>query len=78
MILFGATVNNETRTVQIDEGDVANWVVTSINTGDIEDDDLDEVELAVMNSEYYYSIFYEGASQDDYDADLIDRSIEIV
>lgn len=81
-ILFGATVNGQTRTVQLDLSDLADWSIEwatkGTQNGRPDDDDLDSIEIVVMNNEYYYDVFYEDATDDDYNAELLDRSAELI
>lgn len=81
-ILFSAEVNGQTRTVQLDPVDCTDWSIawaTHGTQGGVPDaDDLDSLEMLVMNNEYYYSIFYEDASYDDYNAEVINRTAEVI
>jgi hypothetical protein len=81
-IRFSATVNGETRHVDMDAEEIGGWAVewaTLGTQGGIPDaDDLEGIEIYVMNTESVYREFYTGADEDDFAATLEDITAEVV
>lgn len=76
MIEFGATVNDETRRVYLGDSHFTTWILYAVKVGKADDDILDEIESHVMNDELAYRDFYNGSTDEDYDAELTDRYAE--
>lgn len=60
--IFSATVNGKRRRCHVE--------LSRIHASDV-----DEAELTMSNDEASYKEFYRGATQADYDADLLDRKL---
>jgi hypothetical protein len=84
VIRFSATVNGETRHVDIDADNpfLARWSVAwtdGVTQDGVPDaDDLESIETTVMNTEHFYREFYAGASRDDLAAELLDITAEAI
>lgn len=81
-IRFNATVNGTHRSVDMDAEEIGGWAVewaTEGTQGGVPDaDDLESIEIYVMNDSDTYHRFYDGASYDDFNAELTDVSAEVV
>jgi hypothetical protein len=81
-IRFSAQVNDTERSVDVDAAEIGGWAVewaTEGTQGGVPDaDDLEGIEIYVMNTSDTYHRFYDGASDDDFNAALFNVTAEVV
>jgi hypothetical protein len=76
-ILFGASVNGKRRAVLVEIADLTAWTIPW-KGGKPDEEQLDQIEMVVMNTEPLYQEFYVDAISADFDAELFDRTAEVI